>query len=262
MSSLPSISPTVQLEHVEKRNSENFSLRLTVSFTAGTTILIGANGAGKSTLMRILATAERPDLGDYLINGVSTLTRSGRAYARQLIGWLPQVFGYDPGCTALEYMQYMGWLRGLRGKQLQVACNDALELVSLTRVARVQLRKLSGGMLRRLGIAQAVVASPRVLLLDEPTAGLDPKQRDDLYAVIREASRSRVVVCATHLIEDLDYLADSVLLLSHGSTSGLSDYSALLENVGKANVRQYLLDYMREGQDGPEKNELSGDHTL
>jgi ABC-2 type transport system ATP-binding protein len=173
--------------------------------------LLGPNGAGKTTLMRVLATVARPDHGVVRLLGTDDL----RAVRRQL-GYLPQTFGFYPRFTAREFVEYFAWLKEVPPHRIPVAVDRALERVGLLDRADDRMKALSGGMQRRVGIAQAIVNDPRLLLLDEPTAGLDPEQRVDFRALLRELGVDTCVLVSTHLVEDVAMACERVSLVDGG----------------------------------------------
>lgn len=203
---------------VSKSYSGRVALRnLSMPLQSGATALLGRNGSGKSTLMRLLATVENPDSGQLVhCDGLLVPSRARRAYRAQL-GWLPQQFDYPGSRTARQYVSYVAWLKALPRSTRSAAVASALDQVGLTERADDRLSTLSGGMLRRAGLAQAIVNDPGVLLLDEPTTGLDPEQRAHLAEVIRRRSQSGIVLVATHLLEDVALMADRVAVVDSGS---------------------------------------------
>lgn len=217
-----------------------------VSFVAqqGVTVVLGPNGAGKSTLFKILSTADQPDAGIYTLNDRSALDRSGRQEARRHIGWLPQVFGYEPRATVAEYVGYLAWLRQVPRSRRGSAVSDALEVVGLADRAHDRLRSLSGGMVRRVGIAQAIVAGSPFLLLDEPTAGLDPVQRQDFYQLLRQVAVDRTILLATHLAEDVDEIAESVVILRSGQKVWDGTATALRKQAGSVPLAKTIAGLM------------------
>ena len=164
----------LQLDHLTKRFDERVAVNdVSAEFTPGVYGLLGANGAGKTTLMRMICDVLRPDGGDILLNGQSTRSL-GERY-RDILGYLPQDFGYYPDFTAMDFMLYMASLKGLGKRDARARCSALLEEVGLADATRRKIRTFSGGMKQRLGIAQAVINDPAVLVLDEPTAGLTPQ---------------------------------------------------------------------------------------
>ncbi|MEU8272907.1 ABC transporter ATP-binding protein [Microbispora bryophytorum] len=191
--------------------------RLDLDIHAGVVGLLGPNGAGKTTLLRTLATVVPPQEG--LLNICGTPVRSERdaRKVRRQIGYLPQDFGYFPAFTVEDFVHYCAWLRGVPKESVATAVDEAISCVHLTERRKAKLRSLSGGMLRRCGIAAAIAGFPRLILLDEPTAGLDPAQRLEFRALLRMLKRRGLaVVISTHLVEDVAAVCDAVAVLSAG----------------------------------------------
>lgn len=178
--------------------------------------LLGPNGAGKTTLVRALATVLRPAGGTLeLLGRDATDTRALPPVRRQL-GYLPQQVGFYPRFTVAEYVEHLAWLKEVPAADIPVAVERALSRVGLADRAGDRMRTLSGGMVRRAGMAQAIVNDPQVLLLDEPTAGLDPEQRVSFRALLRELGSDSCVVVSTHLVEDVAAACTDVLLIDEG----------------------------------------------
>lgn len=178
--------------------------------------LLGPNGAGKTTLMRVLATLVEPDSGEVELLGHSGSDAQGRAEIRRALGYLPQTFGYYPRFTVREFVEYFAWLKQIPPVQIPGAVELALARVGLVSRAADRLKTLSGGMLRRVGIAQAIVNRPKLLLLDEPTAGLDPEQRVAFRALVTDLAADSTVVLSTHLAEDVATTCDDVVIMAEG----------------------------------------------
>ncbi|MFK3984156.1 ABC transporter ATP-binding protein [Micromonospora sp. NPDC050397] len=178
--------------------------------------LLGPNGAGKTTLMRVLATVVRPDQGRVRLLGEDSADQVALRRIRRQLGYLPQTFGYYPRFTVREFVEYLAWLKELPPATVPLAVDRALERVGLLDRADDRMKNLSGGMLRRAGIAQAIVNDPRVLLLDEPTAGLDPEQRVDFRELLRELGVDACVLVSTHLVEDVASACTRVSLVDAG----------------------------------------------
>lgn len=189
--------------------------RISATITPGVYGLLGANGAGKTTLMRMICGVLKPTSGDILLDGQS-IESMGEAY-RSLLGYLPQDFGYYPDFTAKEFMLYVAALKGIDKRKAKRRSNDLLELVSLSNVANKKIRTFSGGMKQRLGIAQAMLNDPKILVLDEPTAGLDPKERVRFRNLISNFSMDRVVILSTHIVSDVEYIADEIIIIKKGA---------------------------------------------
>ncbi|MFC8716184.1 ATP-binding cassette domain-containing protein [Kitasatospora sp. NPDC057198] len=177
--------------------------------------LLGPNGAGKSTLLRTLATVAPPVGGVLEVCGERVDSERTARAARRRIGFLPQDFGYHPGYTVEEFVRYCGWLREVPDGQAAEAARKAVEAVGLADRAGTRMKSLSGGMLRRAGIAAALVGGPRLVLLDEPTVGLDPAQRLEFRALLRSL-RGTALVLSTHLVEDVAAVCDQVVVMNGG----------------------------------------------
>lgn len=194
----------------------------------GVTGLLGPNGAGKSTLMSLIATVRRPQTGSLKVMGVDPASELG--LVRRQLGYLPQRFDVLRSSTVLRNVEYAAWARGLSVAQAKEAAEESLEQVDLAAERTTLAGRLSGGMRQRLGIACAVVHRPAVILLDEPTVGLDPVQRVGVRHLIRNLAKDATVLVSTHLLEDLTGLTSAVLVLSEGRVKfqgSLSEMEAL-----------------------------------
>jgi len=189
-----------------------------LDLTVGTGVfgLLGPNGAGKTTLLRLLATVNRPASGTLHLLGLDTARGAERRLIRRRLGYLPQTLGFYPDFTVFEFIEYFALLKEMPAPAVRPAVARAIERVDLGDRARTKLRALSGGMLRRVGIAQAIVNEPELLLLDEPTAGLDPEQRVVFRALLREIGGRGTVIVSTHLVEDVGAACTEVGLLEGG----------------------------------------------
>jgi ABC-2 type transport system ATP-binding protein len=178
--------------------------------------LLGPNGAGKTSLLRMMATVIPPSSGRIRLLGRDPGSYEPRREIRRRLGYLPQALGYYPGFTVLEFVEYFALLKDMPAARVPAAVATAVERVDLGLKAKAKLRTLSGGMLRRVGIAQAIVNEPELLLLDEPTAGLDPEQRVAFRALLRDLGQRATVVVSTHLVEDVGAACTEVALMDAG----------------------------------------------
>lgn len=187
-----------------------------ISFTMhnGVYGLLGINGAGKTTLMRMMCALVLPTVGSITCDGEDIFSMD-KNY-RRLLGYLPQDFGYYPDFTAQEYLMYIAAIKGLKPVVAKKRVEDLLHRVGLVNVRNKKMKKFSGGMKRRAGIAQAMLNNPKILILDEPTSGLDPNERIRFRNLISELSEERLVLLSTHIVSDVEYIADEILLMKDG----------------------------------------------
>lgn len=185
--------------------------RVSARLRPGVYGLLGANGAGKTTIMRMICGILRPSSGEISLDGRSIAELGGEYRAR--LGYLPQDFGYYPEFTALDFMEYMAALKGVDARAARARSLELLDRVGLAGEEHRRIRTFSGGMKQRLGIAQAVLNDPDVLVLDEPTAGLDPKERVRFRNLIAGFATDKIVLLSTHIVSDVEYIADSILMM-------------------------------------------------
>lgn len=186
--------------------------RISLRLNTGIYGLLGANGAGKTTLMRMICGILKPTSGTITFDGIDVSEESYRA----ILGYLPQDFGYYPEFTGEDFLLYMAALKGMRKPQAKRKAVELLELVSLRDVAKKKIKTYSGGMKQRLGIAQALLNQPKVLVLDEPTAGLDPKERVRFRDLIKGLGKDSIVLLSTHIVSDIEHIADDILMMKSG----------------------------------------------
>ena len=186
---------------------ENISLNMDNGLYA----LLAPNGAGKTTIIKMITTLLNPTEGEILYDGVNIKTM-GAAY-RELLGYLPQDFGYYKNNTPKQYLSYLAALKGVPKKETAEKIGYLLEMVGLSENADKKMRKFSGGMIQRVGIAQAMLNDPKILILDEPTAGLDPKERVRFRNIISVLSKDRIVILSTHIVSDIESIANQVILI-------------------------------------------------
>jgi ABC-2 type transport system ATP-binding protein len=204
------------VEKISKRyRSDRWGLReMSVEFTTGVIGLLGPNGAGKSTLMRILATVTKPTSGRVLWNNVDTAQEPEALRAE--LGYLPQDFGVYPHLSALEFLDYMAAAKGLSRASARKRIAALLELLNLTDAARRHLGTYSGGMRQRVGIAVALLNDPRVLIMDEPSVGLDPEERVGLRNLLSDLSADRLILLSTHVVSDVEAIARELVIIAAG----------------------------------------------
>ncbi len=209
----------------DKKAVDNISLEL----TPGVWGLLGANGAGKTTLMRMIAGIMRPTSGQVIYDGVPIQTL-GEGY-RDVFGFLPQEFGFYPEFTVKDYLAYVAALKGLPERESRRRIRELLERVSLTEVYHKKIGRLSGGMKRRVGIAQALLNDPEVLILDEPTGGLDPGERVRFRNLLSEFAHDRIVLISTHIVPDVEYIATCHAIIREGRLLATGTTEELVELV-------------------------------
>ncbi|MDE7178371.1 MAG: ABC transporter ATP-binding protein [Lachnospiraceae bacterium] len=236
------------IDRVSKQYKNHIAVdRISVNLQKGVYGLLGENGAGKTTLMRMICGILKPTSGTITFDGMDV---SEEAY-RSILGYLPQDFGYYPEFTGQDFLLYMAALKGLTKPQAKRKTAELLQLVALQDVAKKKTKTYSGGMKQRLGIAQALLSQPKLLVLDEPTAGLDPKERVRFRDLIKDLGKDSVVLLSTHIVSDIEHIADTVLIMKDGQLiyqDKWDDSKGALEDF-------YIQHIDEEGKDG-KQNEL------
>ncbi len=241
---------------------------LNLTMTNGVYGLLGVNGAGKTTLMRMICTLLQPTSGIITCNG-KDIFKMGGDY-RKLLGYLPQDFGFYPEFTVCDYLLYIAALKGIRPAAAKKRVKELIAKVGLSKVSNKKMKKLSGGMKRRAGIAQTMLNNPRVLVLDEPTAGLDPNERIRFRNLISELSEDRLVLLSTHIVSDVEYIANEIWLMKDGKLmhKGTADeiinsmpedvWECFVEkNMVAALMKKYKISNMKAEPDGVELRIIS-----
>lgn len=231
MIEIPGFEWEVIMELVVKDLSKSFASKKVVNeinytFENGVYGLLGANGAGKTTFMKMLSGLLQPSTGSILINKINKNTMGEMYY--DLIGYLPQEYGYYPEFTAINYLKYIATIKGINKNEIQKRVNEVLSIVSLESNKNVKIKTFSGGMKRRLGIAQAIINNPKILILDEPTAGLDPKERNKFRNLLSELSENRIILLSTHIVSDIESIARNILIMKEGNIISKGSVEELL----------------------------------
>ena len=205
--------------------------------------LLGENGAGKSTLMRILTTVDFPTSGSVLYGG-KNIIEINENY-RNLVGYMPQDYSVYPSFTATDFLNYMGTLKGIPADKLKVKIPEVLEFVNLSDVANKKVWTFSGGMKRRIGIAQAILNDPEILILDEPTAGLDPKERIRFSNILSNMAKEKIILLSTHIVSDIEAIANQLIVIRKGEITENGNIEQLVEGaagkVWEATVGQDMV---------------------
>ncbi len=219
------------IEHLTKRYQQGHLGLDDISLTMGPGVLglLGPNGAGKSTLMRILATITKPTQGHVLWNDRNIVESPSEL--RAVLGYLPQDFGVYPNLNAIEFLSYLGALKGLAAKSTHRRIDELLTLLNLTEVSKRALGTYSSGMRQRVGIAQALLNDPRILIVDEPTVGLDPQERVRFRNLLSDLSGERIVILSTHIVSDIETAATNIVIINRGKLLKYGSLEDLLHTV-------------------------------
>lgn len=220
----------LKIESVSKKFGKKEALSdVDLELDAGIYGLLGDNGAGKSTLMRLLVGVDKPTKGRILYEGEDISQLKGKY--RDLLGYMPQEFAVFPGFTAGEFLNYMGALKGLSKRELKEKISRVLAFVNLEDVKDKKVSTFSGGMKRRVGIAQALLNDPKILILDEPTAGLDPGERIRFSNILSNMSKDKIILFSTHIISDIEAITKNIIILNDGKIRAKTTSDKLIEKM-------------------------------
>ena len=239
----------LQVEHLCKSYRKKEALKnVNFKLKQGVYGLLGENGAGKSTLMRILTTVDFPSSGNVLYKG-KNIIQMDEDY-RDLIGYMPQDYSVYPGFTAVDFLNYLGTLKGIPADKLKTKITEVLEFVNLSDVANKKVRTFSGGMKRRIGIAQAILNDPEILILDEPTAGLDPKERIRFSNILSNMAKEKIILLSTHIVSDIEAIANQIIIINQGEITEIGNIDELVEGVAgkvwEAAIPQERMNYVNK----------------
>ena len=239
------MSNKIVIEHVNKFYGKKAALTdVSLTIENGMFGLLGRNGAGKTTLMKLLATLHAPDGGSITVCGVP-IEETGKI--RQMIGFLPQDFNMYPNMSVYEAMDYLGMLSGMEKQARRECIPKLLERVNLLEEQKKRVKSLSGGMKRRLGIAQALLHNPKVLIVDEPTAGLDPEERVRFRNLLCEVASERIVILSTHIVGDIEATCEKIAILNEGRLLWNGTLTDILKEAeGKVFVAEVTQDELEE----------------
>lgn len=220
----------LKIENVSKKFKNAYAVNsFSAELSEGVYALLGPNGSGKTTLMRMIASVSKPTSGRIIFND-KDIALLDEDY-RDILGYLPQEFGLYRHFTAERFLYYFASLKGLSREEAKKRIDEVLEMVNLTEERKKKMKYFSGGMKRRLGIAQAILNDPKILIVDEPTAGLDPKERIRFRNLLSDISRDRIVIFSTHIVSDIEFIAKEILILDKGVLREQSDVDGLLKSM-------------------------------
>lgn len=230
----------LKIENLYKHYKNKEALKnINITLKPGTYGLLGENGAGKSTLMRILTTVDFQSKGRVTFNG-EDIVKLDEEY-RSILGYMPQDYNVFQSFTAIDFLDYMGTLKGVSKEDLNKKIPEILEFVNLTNYSNKKVSTFSGGMKRRIGIAQAILNDPKILILDEPTAGLDPKERIRFSNIISAMSKDKIVILSTHIVSDIEAIANDLIIIKNGELLAVEKIDNLVEKI-RGMVWETLVD--------------------
>lgn len=230
-----------------------------VILTSGVYGLLGPNGAGKTSLMRIIADVSNATSGEVYLNGKSK-TELGADY-RDVLGYLPQDVGFYKSFTAQKFLEYVATLKGIDKEKASIKIDELLKFVNLEKDRKRKIGKFSGGMKQRLGIAQALLNDPKILILDEPTAGLDPNERIRFKNLIAEISRDKIVILSTHIVSDVEFIANEILIMRNGELVEKATPVEMLNSIrGKVHSLKIKEDLLNKVQSKFKVSNIIRDH--
>lgn len=221
----------LEIQDLSKRyGRDKFGLRdFSITIDKGILGLLGPNGAGKSTLLQLIATIGKPTSGTIILNKNNTVKDPN--YIRRQLGFLPQDFGVYPNLDAIEFLEYIAAMKGIGGKQLRTKIDLLLEGLNLSHAANKPIVSFSGGMKQRVGIAQALLNDPKIIIFDEPTVGLDPEERVRFRNLITDLANDCIVILSSHIVSDIDTIADKVAIMKNGTLLTHGSQEELIEMV-------------------------------
>ena len=219
----------LELQNVTKSYDKTVLDGVSFKLTKGVYGLLGPNGAGKSTLIRAICDIEAPNAGKILYDG-KRVSELGEAY-RDILGYVPQKVGFYPDFTAKDFLKYMAIMKGIKEEDINKRVDEVLKLVNLTDTGKKKIKNFSGGMKQRLGIAQAILNDPKILILDEPTVGLDLEERMNFKQFVSEYASDRIVIFATHIVSDIEDIGNEILILKDGKIKAQASPEKLLTAV-------------------------------